>query len=281
MPFEKINGINIYYEIHGEGGENGTIALLHHGFGCTKMWKEIYSPLVEKGYRVLIYDRRGFGRSDRGVDFLDFYISETFRSLSVDELAALTDMLHIESFHIIGQCEGGVIGVDYAIKYPDQVLTLITASTQCFSKKSMVEINREGFPKPFEELDSELQEKLIDWHGAYAEPFFNQMRKYGGAYGKDFFDMRGVLPAVMCPALVLYPDRSSLFDVEQGVAFYRHLPQGELAVLPYCGHNTYEYRPEQYIDTVLNFLERHDRPSGIPPSEKDALNFTCVAVKKP
>jgi pimeloyl-ACP methyl ester carboxylesterase len=56
---------------------------------------------------------------------------------------------------------------------------------------------------------------------------------------------------------VLYPDRSILFDVEQGVAFYRHLPKGELAILPDCGHNTYEEQPEQYCLIILNFLERH------------------------
>jgi pimeloyl-ACP methyl ester carboxylesterase len=56
---------------------------------------------------------------------------------------------------------------------------------------------------------------------------------------------------------VLYPDRSFLFDVEQGVAFFRHLVSGELAVLPKCGHNTYEYRPNEYVRQVLAFLKRH------------------------
>ena len=47
-----------------------------------------------------------------------------------------------------------------------------------------------------------------------------------------------------------------IFDVEQSIAFYRHLTKGELAVFPRCGHNTYEQRTEDYINTILAFLKR-------------------------
>ncbi len=46
-------------------------------------------------------------------------------------------------------------------------------------------------------------------------------------------------------------------DVEQGVESYRNLPEGELAVIPDCGHNTYEEKPEEYLMFVLDFLRRH------------------------
>jgi len=124
---------------------------------------------------------------------------------------------------------------------------------------TMLELNSLKFPNPFQDLEPEIKKKLVDWHGEeHAEVFFNQFRKYGGAYGTDFFDLRDVLPSVTCPALVLYPDRSSIFDVEQAVAFYRCLPNGELAILPNCGHNTYEHQPKEYISCVLNFLKRHN-----------------------
>ena len=44
--------------------------------------------------------------------------------------------------------------------------------------------------------------------------------------------------------------------MEQGVEFYRSLAQGELAVLPHCGHNTYDERPEEYVSHVVNFFDR-------------------------
>jgi pimeloyl-ACP methyl ester carboxylesterase len=255
MPFEHINGMKIYYEIHGSGD---TILLLHHGFGCTKIWKDIYPHLVEKGYRVVMHDRRGYGQSEKGADFEEFYISDTFRSESVKELAMLKELLNIDSFHIIGQCEGGVVGIDYAVMYPHHVTTIVVSSTQCYSKMTMRELNSLKFTNPFQNLEPEIKKKLVDWHGEDAESFFNQFCKYGGAYGMGFFDLRDVLPSVTCPALVLYPDRSFLFDVEQAVAFYRCLPNGELAILPNCGHNTYEHQPKEYISCVLNFLKRHN-----------------------
>lgn len=255
MPFADINGFRFYYEVHGEGEP---IMLLHHGFGCTKIWKEIYPALAKSGYRVIMYDRRGYGRSEKGDDFLDFYVSDRFRSQSVQELAFLCETLGIESLHLIGQCEGGVVAVDFATAYPEKVKTITISSTQCYSKVTMVELNREKFPKSFRDLHPALQAKLHDWHGEdYAEPFYNQFRSYGGEYGKDFFDLRPLLPGITCPFLILYPDRSFIFEVEQGLAFYRHLPNGELAVLPNCPHNTYEHYPEAYAAHVLQFLERN------------------------
>ena len=275
MPFADINGRSLYYEVHGQGD---TIVLLHHGFGCTKMWKGIYPGLVENGYRVVMYDRRGYGRSERGADFEDFYFSDRFCSDSVDDMAVLMKALNIDSFHTIGQCEGGVIAIEYAVRYPDQVKTAIIASTQCYSKITMAEFNKIKFPEPFRDLEQGLREKFIDWHGKdYAESSYNLFGKYGGAYGIGFFDLRNLLPSVGCPTLVLYPDRSFLFDVEQAVAFYHHLPRGELAILPKCGHNTYEYQPQEYIRLALNFLKRHEgREQNTGHTSTDSP-LTCLA----
>jgi len=256
MPFVDITTSKIYYEVHGDGDP---VVLLHHGFGCTKMWGKICPALVENGYRVIMYDRRGHGRSERGKDFKEFYVSNRFRSESVNDLNQLMDFLHVSSFHIIGQCEGGVIAIDYAVKFPDRARTIVTSITQCFSEIPMTEFHNTKLTKIFQELESDVKQKLMEWHGKdRAETFYNnQFRRSGGAYGKDVFDLRGLLPQVICPVLVLYPDRSFFFDVEQGVAFYRHLAHGELAVLPKCGHNTYEQQPEEYIRHVVNFLKRH------------------------
>jgi pimeloyl-ACP methyl ester carboxylesterase len=255
VPFETIHGIKIYYEVHGQGD---TVLLLHHGFGCTKMWKHIYPPLLGKGFRVVMYDRRGYGQSEKGDDFQEFYEGDGFRQESVRDMAVLRVKLGLDFFHIIGQCEGGVVGVDYAVEYPEHVKSLVIASTQCYSEITMAELNRVMFPKTFRDLEPELREKFIEWHGKeHAEASYHQFSKYGGEYGKDLFDLRPKLPSVGCPTLVLYPDRSALFEVEQALAFYRHLPEGELSVLPSCGHNTYEQRPEEYTRLLLDFLERH------------------------
>lgn len=260
MPYIEINNLEVYYETHGEGE---TMILLHHGLGCTKMWKDIWPALVKAGYRVVVYDRRGYGRSEGGTEYLQFYVSDEFRPDSVRELAALKAYLEIGPCHLIGQCEGGVVAADYAANYPDQIRSLVTSSTQCFSEIPMTELNAMKFTKTFSELDTELRDKFLDWHGEKdAEALFNQFRLFGGAYGADYFDLRNTLRSVTCPSLVIYPDRSVIFDVEQGVAFYRHLLDGELMVLPNCGHNTYEERPAEYIRAVLDFHARLRSPAS-------------------
>ena len=208
-----------------------------------------------------MYDRRGYGRSDKGQDYLEFYVSDRFRAESVQTLAELKACLGIGPCHLLGQCEGGVVAAGYAARHPQLVRTLVTSSTQCFSKIPMTELNAMKFTKTFAELSPELREKFIDWHGEAAERLFNQFRLFGGEYGKDYFDLRNTLRTVACPALVIYPDRSFIFDVEQGVAFYKHLMLGELMVLPDCGHNTYEERPEEYVRAILEFYKRQKSPA--------------------
>ena len=279
MPYAQIRGLKVYYESHGSEGRKGTVLLLHHGFGCVKMWKGIYPGLVYEGYRVIMYDRRGYGRSDKGPGFMDFYVGDRFRPDSVEEMALLMEFLGIDRFHVVGQCEGGVVGVDYAVRFPEQVLSLVIASTQCFSTEPMTEKIPISFPKRFQELEPELREKLVEWHGEWAEAFFDQFRLFGGAYGVGIFDLRPQLSCVKCPSLVLYPDRSFIFEVEEAVAMYRQLSNGELAVFPGCGHNTYEYRPEDYVRTVLDFFRRHD-PNG-RAGEVEMVGVSCLAVRRP
>ncbi len=273
MPVADINGIKLHYEIQGYGDP---VLLLHHGFGCTKMWEKIIPSLVEQGYKAVSYDRRGYGQSGLGAHFEDFYVSDRFRPESVDELESLRDWLGIDSFHIVGQCEGGVVAVDYAARYPHRVKSIVISSTLCYSTIFMSEFNAIKFTKSFEELDPDLKTKLTDWHGERTEPFFNQFRQFGGAYGKYIFDLRPTLELVNCPTLVLYPDRSFLFEVEQGVAFYRHLPKGELAVLPDCGHNTYDEQPEQYGSHIVGFLARHRFGDESPIIAKTVRPITCA-----
>lgn len=276
MPFARIRGRKVHYEVHGEGDP---ILLLHHGFSSGRMWDGIYPGLVAAGHKVVCYDRRGYGQSEPGDDFEEFYISGRYCEESVEELAALCDLLDIRSFNIVGQCEGGVVAVYYAGRFPNQVRALVVSSTLCSSVSTMIEFNRLNFPVPFHELEPAIRDSLLRWHGPdRAEPFYELARVRGGAYGSGMFDLRPRLALVNCPTLVLYPDRSALFGVEQAVAFYRHLANGELAVLPRCGHNTYQHYPKEYVSHVLNFLDRVSTAMTAKPAD---LSMTCLAPFPP
>ena len=270
MAQVSIKGVNIYYEVHGQGEP---LILLHHGFGCTKMWEDLI-PAFATRYRVISYDRRGFGESDRGENFPDYYRSDQYIQNSLEELSILLEYLDIKGeMRLLGQCEGGAIGFHYAARYPHRVKAIAISSTLCYSRITMYELNRKLFSS-FEETDSEFQHKFFYWHGKdYARDLYSLACVGGGAYGFEVFDLRDTLKNVQCPALVLYPDRSGLFEVEQAIQMYRSLPKGELAVLPSCGHNTYALQPEEYLRIVLSFFDRHSRaasPERIEASETEA-----------
>jgi pimeloyl-ACP methyl ester carboxylesterase len=220
--------------------------------------------LVAAGFQVLLYDRRGFGRSDGGDDFARDYVDADFRGKSVSAMGELLEGLGIDRFHIVGQCEGGVVGVDYAVRYPGRVKTLVTASTLCHSVISMEDFNRLKLPATFDDLGPDLQEKYVHWHGAdRGRIFYDTCARGGGCYGVNgFFDLRPAISQVVCPTLVMYPDRGYFFDVEQGVAFYRHLTRGELLVFPRCGHNIFEHYPQMYAHQVATFIRRQLQGSG-------------------
>jgi len=260
MPKVNNNGVNIYYEVHGQGEP---LILLHHGAGSTKMWEEVLPGFAAK-YKVISYDRRGFGNSDQGEHFRDYYRSEQYILNSVRELSILLEYLDIKNkMYLLGQCEGGAVGFHYAAQNPDRVKAIAISSTMCCSKAGTSQPSQPSDSKilpSFEEAPPVFREKLIHWQGeTYAPEFFSLFVEGGGVYGtgSEPFDLRGTLKNVQCPALVLYPDRSRLFDVEQAVLMYRSLPQGELAVLPNCGHNTYATQPEEYQRIILSFFARH------------------------
>ncbi len=260
MFLNNKNGAKVFYQTSGQGD---AVLLLHHGFGSTGMWDRIGQNLAVNGYRCIAYDRRGYGQSERGEGFDEFYTGGRYRSESVAELETLRTELGVESMHIVGQCEGGIVGLDYAIHYPQRTRSVTISSSLCFSRVTVEEFNKTHFPDLFAQKGDRYREKFFAWHGrAKAEFLYNLFRVYGGAYGKGFFDFRPELPGVKCPTLILYPDRSSLFEVEQGVAFYRHIENSELAVIPKCGHNTYEHQPQEYLRQVLRFLDRLNRPPG-------------------
>lgn len=279
MPYLELDNRKLYYEMHGQGEP---LVLLHHGFGSLSMWKDFFPPFTEAGYQVLAYDRRGYGQSDPGEDFEEFYLSDSFRPQMIEDLEKLLDALGLAEVHLVAQCEGGVIGVDLAVAHPDRVRSLVLGSVQAWSLKDMLAFNQEKFSLPFAELDPDLRQKITKWHGPdWAGPLYDLARLQGGAYGSGFFDLRPQLSQVQCPTLVIFPDRSALFDVEQGVAMYRCLPRGELAVMPYCGHNIYEYRPDQYLRHILDFhkrvAERPAKADSAAAPRRNPFQTTCAS----
>jgi len=116
--FAKINDINLCYEMRG----NGEPLFLIHGFGSKKEVFIGQFQVLAKKYKVIRFDNRGSGKSDRP----DMpYSMEMF----VEDIKALMDYLNIKKAHFLGYSLGGMIVQNFILKYPERVNKLILINT--------------------------------------------------------------------------------------------------------------------------------------------------------
>lgn len=103
----KVNDIDMYYEIHGEGEP----LVLIEGLGySTWMWCKQVEELSKK-FKVIIFDNRGVGETDK--PDMEYSIE-----MFADDLADLLSKLEIKKAHILGVSMGGFVAQEFAIKYP-------------------------------------------------------------------------------------------------------------------------------------------------------------------
>ncbi len=109
-----MNGVTLYYE---ERGTGEPIFCIHGTGSSSALWGEAAEQLGKRG-RAIVYDRRGFSRSERPEPFV------TDVHQHADDAAALIDALAAAPAIVIGRSQGGEIAVDLALRYPDRVRAL-------------------------------------------------------------------------------------------------------------------------------------------------------------
>ena len=91
------------------------IVLLHAGIADSRAWAAMTPRLVDAGYRVVRYDRRGFGRT----------VTEDVEFSNRADLIAVLDALGIGQAALVGNSQGGQIAFDTAIEYPDRIAAVV------------------------------------------------------------------------------------------------------------------------------------------------------------
>ena len=118
MPWIESNGASLRYELSGSGKD--TLVLMHEAGGCIESYEDAL-PGLEKDFRVLRYDQRGFG------------FSEKVRELSFEtvlaDLGGLLDALKITApVHVAGCAMGSDFAAGFAARHPRRVAKLAIAS---------------------------------------------------------------------------------------------------------------------------------------------------------
>ena len=118
MPFAAVNGIEIYFELHGEGPP-----LLNISGSGNDLRRSPASILpVNRAFETLHYDQRGLGQSSK---------PETEYTMAdyADDAAALIHSMGWASCHVLGTSFGGMVALNLAVRHPDLVDRLVLCCT--------------------------------------------------------------------------------------------------------------------------------------------------------
>ncbi len=241
-----VNGHDLHVEQYGP--PNGPdIMLLHHGLGSTKAWQNQIPDLVAAGYRVVAYDRWGYGGAQprAGLDI------PTFRSDS-DDLLKLLDQLEIRRAVLIGHSDGGTLALYFAAQYPDRVIGLVCIAAHIYVEPKMeqgIQEVRQAF-----ERDEHFRKGMQLAHGDKYEAVFRNW--YEGWYRAENlgWDMRTILKQIRCPALIVQGQEDEHATPQQVEDIASGIPRAKLWLIPRVGHMVPQQAAGAFNARLVEFL---------------------------
>jgi pimeloyl-ACP methyl ester carboxylesterase len=257
----------IYYE---ESGQGEPVIFIHgHSLDHT-MWDTQFYEL-EKNYRVIRYDLRGYGISSMP--------DENRHFLHANDLAQLMDNLEIKEAHIIGLSLGGFISTDMLALYPDRLKSVVLASGNLYPVKGPSEPMDEAEKQKRYKTIHELKEKGIDnmkreWFSGLMKSGGTQKERMRRPLWKMIAEWDAWQPLHLEPRLLLGLDAKEklkqnppavpvlvLEGKSDGNHYYEHpeildyLQNGKMQIIDDAGHMMNMEQPEKFNQAVLKFIE--------------------------
>ena len=271
MPKARVNGVDLWYQFSGEGEtvvQIGGAVSAHEGYATI-------TPGLSQHYRVLDYDHRGYGSSDRPAQR---YTLDTWS----DDLAGLMEALGLEQAHVHGGSMGSFIAVNFAARYPDKVHKLVLgagAVGRCDRMGVLQFRVWQSLARAYGVASVELAEQMLthafsrsylDGPAGGDQALAEMQEVTARNVGTDVFidacqamidtDVTGQLHRVAAPTLVMVGSDDVLtpLDAGPGGAGARYvaetLPDARLAVFEGSGHGHYIEQVDESLAVILEFL---------------------------
>jgi pimeloyl-ACP methyl ester carboxylesterase len=233
------NGISIHYVVYGRGS---AVILLHGGLANTDYWGDQIQAL-EPHHTVIAMDSRGHGRSTRDLRPYGY-------DLMADDVIALMDVLKVPTADIVGWSDGGILGLDLAMRHPDRVgkIFAFAANTVTSGVIEGVEKNR-TFAAFIERARHEYEA-----HSATPkeyDAFVEQISKMWASQ-PNWTDVQ--LRAITAPVLVVDGDHDEAIKREHTEYIAATIPGAGLLILPNASHFAFLQDPGLFNYAVLHFL---------------------------
>jgi 3-oxoadipate enol-lactonase len=258
MRFIEVNGTALRYDL--SGASDSTLVLIHEMGGTLESW-DMVLPLLAGKRRVLRYDTRGAGLSQkvRGPLSID---------TMVDDLAALLDALGIAGkVALTGVAVGGAIALHAAFRLSGRVAAVVVSSPAVSIAPDrhpailarVERIEREGMQAAADSHDASyplaLRGDAARFAAFRARWLGNDPVSYGAIYRMLVAtDLQPELPRIACPALVLACALDGTRPPALVEPVARAIPGARYAVLE-TGHYAAVQTPELYAKAIADFLD--------------------------
>lgn len=279
----KVRGGELYFKTFGKGEP---LVVLHGGPGLSH---DYFLPqlikLAEKNL-VIFYDQRGSGRSLNTKIDEEYINSDQF----VEDLETLRQSLGLEKFILMGHSWGGMLAMQYATKYPDNLSGLILLNSSpanfkgqkafidefakrtkdilddikpLFAFEDFKKLNATQITEVYRQLfsvycdDPEKSQKLnLNFNGASAQSGFKVMEEMSKtSWLHPSIDVIPKLKDIKVPTLILH-GKQDIVPLWTAEDIKNAISDSDLVILDHCGHFPFIEQPTLFFETITLFLNK-------------------------
>jgi pimeloyl-ACP methyl ester carboxylesterase len=249
--YAPVNGLRMYYEVHGEDGDARPLVLLHGGLLTIDLSFGAVLPELAAGRQVIAAELQGHGRTadiERDID-LGFMASD---------VAGLLDHLGVGQADVLGFSLGAGVALQLTVDYPDRVGRLIAASAGYASDGFHPEISNPALHATSTRMPT--AEDFGQMREAYERvaPDPGHFEAFAAKASQAANNLKGwtaaELGGITAPTLLVFGDHDFI-RLEHAVQMHELIPGSQLAVLPGTTHMGVLRRADLIVPLVTGFLD--------------------------
>ena len=226
-----VNDIRMYYAEYGEGEP---LLFIHGGLGNTDVWGNQIAEFA-RDHLVIVADSRGHGRSTRSQQPFGY-------DLMTSDYVALLDYLKIDKVTLVGWSDGGIIGIDMAMKHPEKLTRVIAQAANVTTDGVKPDVMSNKTFNDYINVAGEQYRKLSPTPNEY-EAFVNQISQMWATQPNW---TAAELGKIAVPVTLAIGDHDEAVKLEHTEMMAKDIPGAKLVILKDASHFAMLQDPKGY-----------------------------------